>query len=154
MKKCTILRALGTASLLLNVGFVRAQDTRNLSFDSLFPASPFKKTLDMCMQVCGDLDVLSEHRQKSDARTLLEQAVAGKVMQLRVCAESLVAMQGIGRAARLDDIEYLLAIIKGMHDACGDVMRTGADDEHDLSATVRQQLSGIQDDLESLLANG
>ena len=80
--------------LMLVLIFPCAAQPIELSFETLFPASPMKMVLDMCMQVVDDLFSLQEMESPTTAHFQMD-AILGKVVRLhnKVHQFSLVCPQ-------------------------------------------------------------
>jgi hypothetical protein len=89
---------------------LHAQQIR-LSFDSLFPASLFKKALDSCMQSWNDMQLYQEFVEQieSDNYQLLLETTIGRLVYAQFCLEHMVKTK-----YRIipDDVVYLMQVVK------------------------------------------
>jgi hypothetical protein len=84
-----------------------------LSFDSLFPCTPYKDALGACMQVLGYLDQLCHEHERGELATfgLVHDAFLGKVVSAQYKVERLVNAMDTGHRVDDDNVNYLSAIL-------------------------------------------
>lgn len=98
-------------------------DPMALSFDQLFPMSPGRQVIDMCMNVYEDLPLLQEMSAVVGCERLVADAMLGKATRLdyslqRVLKQNRVAgFSGIHQ----DDSFYLLEMVGHIERACIDM---------------------------------
>lgn len=67
----------------------------SISFDAPFPSTGYKKALDACMQVWGDVCVLRDNQEINAERTLLIDAVLGRLVYLDAAINEIVSAPGL-----------------------------------------------------------
>jgi len=84
-----------------------------LSFDSIFPATPYKDALGACMQVLGYLDQLCHEHDRGEqmAFTLVHDAFLGKVVAAQHKIGNLLQNISSGETVTDDNIIYLSAVL-------------------------------------------
>ena len=91
--------------------FSLSSDTAvSISFDRLFPQTPFAKVLSKCMQLYGEINDLSEKKflvtsQENDA---ISDIVIGKLFQISKGIEGIACQSP---KAHANDLEYLINIV-------------------------------------------
>lgn len=97
--------------------YVRANTSESdeivISFDSLFPQTPYKETLGMCMQSLGYLEhMLSEHESKDlFVRTVWHDAFIGKLFLAHEKMTHLMKEVSLGHIVADDNLSYLEALV-------------------------------------------
>jgi len=82
----------------------------SLSFDSLFPSSWFKKSLDSCMQVWNDMQVFQGYNQNIiQDHILLFDAIIGRLVYAHFCLERMVKAK---HKVATDDIIYFIEVVE------------------------------------------
>ncbi len=113
----TSIRMLGAFLALALLGLdthVGAQeDQMKLSFDSIFPATPYKEALGSCMQVLGYLDQLCHEHQRGEemAFCLVHDAFLGKVVSAQHKIANLLANIQTGAIVADDNVHYLSNVL-------------------------------------------
>lgn len=84
-----------------------------LSFDSLFPSTPYKDALGACMQVLGYLDQLCHEHERGELVTfdLVHDAFLGKVVSAQQKVDALVTTIRMGASVADDNVHYLSTIL-------------------------------------------
>lgn len=80
----------------------------DLSFDQLFPNSPMKNILDTCSEISGDLACLHEPQNSPMLRSLVMDAVLGKMVRLHNATHQCVLLCANDISA--EDIFYVLTM--------------------------------------------
>lgn len=83
-------------------------DAVAVSFDNLYPMTPYRKALNQCMQVYGQLNSCTQG--KSHSVTLPQELVESSI-QLHLDVDAFVQQ---ARHVQYDDIEYIMALIERM----------------------------------------
>lgn len=85
----------------------------NLSFDSIFPSTPYKDALGSCMQVLGYLDQLCHEHERGEEITfcLVHDAFLGKVVHAEHKVVQLIENIQSGAVVADDNVRYLGAIV-------------------------------------------
>jgi len=91
-----------------------------LNFDKLFPETPFKVVLDRCMEVYGDIDSLSGTKYLLQDYDLLNDAIIGRLFQIRVCMENIKNQRP---CVPMEDVEYLQILLESMLSSYKNVFR-------------------------------
>lgn len=89
------------------------EDLINLSFDSIFPTTPYKDALGSCMQVLGYLEQLSHECAKPDSKqeVLLYDALLGKIVSAQYKVIHLVTTIKDGLVVADDNVQYLDTLV-------------------------------------------
>lgn len=84
-----------------------------ISFDNLFPSTPYKDALGACMQVLGYLDQLCHEHDRGELVTfgLVHDAFLGKVFSAQHKVDRLVNTMRMGQTVADDNVNYLTAIL-------------------------------------------
>ncbi len=86
-----------------------------ISFDTIFPSLPYKKALDLCMQLYGELDELATEISKNGVsnndKVLISDAMIGKVVCLQGAIYSLIKNP---HDVSIDNIEYMIELLARM----------------------------------------
>lgn len=84
-----------------------------LSFDSIFPSTPYKDALGACMQVLGYLDQLCHEHERGELVTfgLVHDAFLGKVVSAQQKVDRLVNAMKRGHSVADDNVNYLSAVL-------------------------------------------
>lgn len=88
-----------------------AEDTQAVSFDTLFPALPLKKTLDTCMQIWGEIRSLDTLSKKEPYYQEIHDLVVGRLVRLNGYIDQIIEELNDGAFFTRTDIDYLLSII-------------------------------------------
>ncbi len=99
------------------VGFftlAHANDLVEISFDSLFPPSPFKHALDICMQLYGDLAACNDQALTQSMAPAVMDALLGQLVRLRA---AVCAVRQEGRSIPHDDTMYMLVMLDRLETA-------------------------------------
>lgn len=114
----TSMRMLSVYAMLALLGGVHSNigaqgDQIPLSFDSIFPATPYKDALGSCMQVLGYLDQLCLEHERSDEANilLLQDAFLGKVVCAQDKVAHLIADIKTGSIVADDNVHYLSTVL-------------------------------------------
>jgi len=115
-----------------------------LSFDSPFPASPYKTVLDLCMHTCGDLDALTTNQVSEETRPLLTDALVGRSVRLQSAVTGLVQHHTKVNALEPDDGAYLMSVFEHMqrqyHDILNEQQYAGV---HDILRSIEKQMHSL-----------
>jgi len=84
-----------------------------LSFDSVFPSTPYKDALGACMQVLGYLDQLCHEHDRAEQMSfgLVHDAFLGKVVIAQQKVTQLTKNIQLGAVVTDDNVNYLSAIL-------------------------------------------
>ncbi len=136
------------ASMACVVPVTLKGESIQLSFDTLFPDSPYEKVLNMCMQLYGELDALCEARDSTNIsaanRTFISDSMLGKAMRLQRAVNNLLSGD---HAILLDNIEYLVQLLERMELRSSDLQ--GDDDAYEV--ILSNMLGAVRAKLEAVL---
>jgi len=107
-----------------------------ISFDKLFPVTPFKKAFNVCMQLYSELDA-------AQAKALVPDIVVKKALGLQMAVDELIQTQEV---VSYDDLEYMLALIEHI-----ETRHTGFLSEHKNGALIRRVLRGVREVLTAVI---
>jgi hypothetical protein len=114
----TLIRTLGALiALALLIGenpcSGSLDEQMTLSFDSLFPSTPYKDALGACMQVLGYLDQLCHEHDRGELDTFgfVHDAFLGKVVSAQQKVDRLVTTIRMGQIVADDNVNYLSTIL-------------------------------------------
>jgi hypothetical protein len=114
----TLIRTLGAITVLALLMGERPcsgslDEPMILSFDSLFPSTPYKDALGACMQVLGYLDQLCHEHERGELETfgLVHDAFLGKVVSAQQKVDRLISTMRMGQTVADDNVNYLSAIL-------------------------------------------
>ena len=98
------------ATLCCGVG--TAQRSVDLSFDTLFPATSFKKALDACLQIWADLDDLAHTTGQVNhgLEAVVIDAATGRLVYVDYCCNAM--KREAPDVLRVDDFVYLVRILE------------------------------------------
>jgi hypothetical protein len=84
-----------------------------VSFDNLFPSTPYKDALGACMQVLGYLDQLCHEHERGELTSfgLVHDAFLGKVVSAHHKVDRLINTIRMGETVADDNVNYLSAIL-------------------------------------------
>lgn len=106
-------------------------DRITLSFDSMFPATPYKDALGSCMQLLGYLDQLChEHEIKEMIDVmLLHDAFLGKAVQAQYKVGHLVERIKTGHVVSDDNVDYLNTLLEHINKRYAECINTDRQSE-------------------------
>ncbi len=84
---------------------VADSDMIRLSFDNLYPVSSYRKALNTCMKLYGQLDVCDKQQGNS---AQLSESIIDKALQFHIDIDGFLQE----KTADIDDVEYLLTLIE------------------------------------------
>lgn len=100
-------------ALALLVGVGAHADPIKLSFDSIFPATPYKDALGSCMQLLSCLDQLCHERERGEEMSiaLVHDAFIGKLVQAQHKITHLTQSIDKGALVADDNLHYLSTVL-------------------------------------------
>ena len=118
-----------------------------ISFDTIFPSLPYKKALDLCMQLYGELDELATEISKNGVsnndKVLISDAMIGKVVCLQGAIYSLIKNP---HDVSIDNIEYMIELLARM-----EVRNNELPNDNAREIILSNILGGIQATLEEAI---
>jgi len=98
------MRLLFCICMFAAFSFVSKADKLEISFDVLYPQTPFKHTLRSCCEVLQGFDVLHDKKGESCDCDLLTDAIVGKLFHIKMNMENIRLQKP---QAHLEDIAFL-----------------------------------------------
>lgn len=112
-----------------------------LSFDNLFPSTPYKDALGACMQALGYLDQLCHEHERGELVTfgLVHDAFLGKVVSARYKVDALINTVRMGAVVADDNVNYLSAILGYIGQLYND--RIAKDERNTLASSMIHEMT-------------
>lgn len=126
-----------------------SDDAITLSFDNLFPSTPYKDALGACMQLLGYLNQLCNEHDRGELASfeLVHDAFVGKIVAAQHKVKILVSSIHKGAIVADDNVDYLNAVLSYISKRYND--RIVKDECAMLASSMidemTQQLLGISD---------
>jgi len=116
-------------------------DQISLSFDSIFPSTPYKDALGSCMQVLGYLDQLCHEHERGEhaAFVLVHDAFLGKVVLAQNKVTHLATTMQSGAVVACDNVNYLAAIVNYINQLYQD--RIHQEHRNDVAMRILNEIS-------------
>lgn len=96
--------------LLLIVVHVSTLQSFNVSFDVLFPSTPYKQVLNTCMQIRNSIASMQTYQNNNEDYAIYADLISGRMVFLDSCVDTMLKSSSI----LADDLEYLLNIMDYM----------------------------------------
>jgi len=94
-----------------------SMQAEQISFEAPFSSSGYKKALDMCMQVWGDVCVLRDNQEINAERALLVDVVAGRLTYLDAAVTQMLAHEAVAKPQDID-LTYLSNLVIRLEICC------------------------------------
>ncbi len=120
-------------------------DTTKISFDVLFPATPFKNVLHSCMQIRNAIVSINQYKDKPQDYTILIDILLGRMTYLQTRIESMLS----DKSCHMDDLEYLVGILDYMEQETNQLLNDG---NHERETVMVKMINGIKNSLEQTLS--
>lgn len=99
----------------------------SISFDAPYPASSYKKALDTCMQVWGDICVLRDNQEINAERSLLIDAALGRLVYLESAIGEIYAAEQTMKPKDAD-MAYLGNLVTRLENCCNQLAERDANE--------------------------
>lgn len=107
-----VAKKLGFRLLFLALSFsilsISASSSILLDFDSLFPSNVYKRALDSCMQLWGEMDAWSCSKSQRRDSDLFSDIIVGKLFYIKTCISEIMPKKC---NSYIEDLEYLHEIV-------------------------------------------
>lgn len=111
----------------------------HISFEAPFTSSKYKKALDACMQVWGDVCVLRDNEEINAERSLLIDAVLGRMVYLESAVGDILSQEPIVKPKDAD-LAYLGTLITKLETSCLQLSQKDANERIQCMKTLVQNI--------------
>lgn len=126
-------------SILTILWTARSTPGTPLAFEAPFTPSKYKKALDACMQVWGDVCVLRDNEEINAERALLIDAALGRMVYLESAIGDIFVSEQVAKPKDAD-LAYLGTLIAKLETSCQQLSQKDANERVQCMKTLVQNI--------------